>query len=269
MNLELGNHTYKELISEVNNKAVLLTENIEFTVGSGTETSTHFNTLGKALNKCLKYRSFNNFKIVVKLKSGFILNEKNIFSFCDFSHVEINSEDEEVMVHNNSGIFFTLHKCKDLKLNVLFNLQNVNQYDDTYHTTPFIYCSMSSLELSKGVKNAKNDVIVSWNSLISSSNCKFLNCTSPAIMHVWQSVVNVENCDFSGFTGKNLFNSITMSDVTLTGSKYDNCRPTGPLLNVGYFGRIVSLENSKIGFSGTATNITPNQFTDSGVIIYR
>lgn len=34
MNLELGNHTYKELISEVNNKAVLLTENIEFTVGS-------------------------------------------------------------------------------------------------------------------------------------------------------------------------------------------------------------------------------------------
>lgn len=90
MNLELGNHTYKELVSEVNNKIEIFENEIEYTVGNGG----NFPTLKEAIDFSVKLRPSSvdpKTKIVLNIISD--LTEPGIFiRALNITYIEITTK---------------------------------------------------------------------------------------------------------------------------------------------------------------------------------
>ncbi|ECZ3447518.1 hypothetical protein F7O00_05085 [Campylobacter coli] len=90
----------------------LLTKNLTLTVGSGVETSTHFNTLEKAINEALKYTKQNNLTITIALNEDLTLTKGLTFTYCDCRNIIIDGKNHTIqkeMTSNGEPMFYALH----------------------------------------------------------------------------------------------------------------------------------------------------------------
>lgn len=165
MNLELGNHTYKELVGEVNNKAVLLTENLEWTVGS----NGRFSKLSEALMEACKYITIcDKYKIIIRLKSGYRLNEQIVLLNKLASHITLTSEDESVSVDYDplEDYLFKFIGCDAFHIACLFNATSTTAKGAFFLNS---YAKMLALDSNKhkyGFINLKKNAIVVDNSKV-------------------------------------------------------------------------------------------------------
>ncbi|RTI71112.1 hypothetical protein [Campylobacter jejuni] len=82
------------------NKAVLLTQNLEWTVGTGGK----FADLQSALNESAKYQNLNERTIKIILKRGYIITPIRCVNM-NLSFVSLESEDIEVMCNGNIELY--------------------------------------------------------------------------------------------------------------------------------------------------------------------
>lgn len=255
------------LITSLNTKTPkLLTENLTWTVGSGEESDTHFNTLQNALNKACYYQNINNIRIDIKLKSDYVFNENIYLNYVDLSFVEITSSDSEVSVSSSLiGSLFSISYATFPFFNIKLNLSQNLSLNSIFTMT---YSKIYFKGANSGILNSKCSIFTGWGNYIITAGAIFTGCSGESVFKVYFSNINSEAADFSNFTGSILASSVTNSKINLTASKYTNCNPSTYLLSVGYHGLIISYENEKTGLQGTATNITPNQWNAGGVILY-
>lgn len=88
--------------SLVTNSPKLLTENLTWTIGSGQETATHFNTLEKAISEALKYTKQNNLTITLQLTEDLTLTQGLNFNFCDCRNIIIDGQNYEIQMNMSS-----------------------------------------------------------------------------------------------------------------------------------------------------------------------
>ncbi|TKX29516.1 hypothetical protein [Campylobacter estrildidarum] len=100
-------------------KVKLLTQNIEWTIGSGEESDTHFNSLEKAISEALKYSKQNNLTITIKLTEDLTLTKGLNLSCVDCRNIIIDGQGHTIRKENN-GIYdavFNFNNCVAPKLN--------------------------------------------------------------------------------------------------------------------------------------------------------
>lgn len=93
-----------EYSSLTTNTPKLLTENLTWTVGSGQETATHFNTLEKAINEALKYTKQNNLSITIQLTEDLTLTQGLTFAYCDCRNIIIDGQNHIIQKNMTSNI---------------------------------------------------------------------------------------------------------------------------------------------------------------------
>lgn len=147
MNLELGNHTYKELISEVNNKALLLTENLEWTVG----TRGKFTDLRTALNEASRFTAFNSKTLTIRFLEDITLSSSIIISNKHFGFLILDFNNFKLTITNGGVV---------LSNTVINRIKNINIESD--HNCVQAYVSTLVLEGRVNLKS-KNDCLVSDN----------------------------------------------------------------------------------------------------------
>lgn len=111
----------ESITADLNKKSKLLTENLEWTVGSGKETDTHFNTLEKAIIESSKYHPANGYNFIsITLKTGWVWDKPiSIPTGSDLSFVKIFSESENECVVNN--VFLRGSECTTPYIGVKLN----------------------------------------------------------------------------------------------------------------------------------------------------
>ncbi|CCH63688.1 hypothetical protein [Campylobacter phage CP21] len=106
----------QDVLTQADNRyPTLLTQNLEWTVGSGGD----YEDLQTAINEASKYKSISNYKINIVLKSSYIINS-TIFFYGDLSFINITAEsNSEITVdlsnmsyfYPNEGGMFILINC--------------------------------------------------------------------------------------------------------------------------------------------------------------
>ncbi|WP_193551028.1 hypothetical protein [Campylobacter jejuni] len=112
----------QDVLTQADNRySTLLTQNLEWTVGSGKETDTHFNTLEKAIIESSKYRPANGYNFIsITLKTGWVWDKPiSIPTGSDLSFVKIFSESENECVVNN--VFLRGSECTTPYIGVKLN----------------------------------------------------------------------------------------------------------------------------------------------------
>ncbi|WP_435521940.1 coiled-coil domain-containing protein, partial [Campylobacter jejuni] len=111
----------ESITADLNKKPKLLTENLEWTVGSGKETDTHFNTLEKAIIESSKYHPANGYNFIsITLKTGWVWDKPILIpTGSDLSFVKIFSESENECVVNN--VFLRGSECTTPYIGVKLN----------------------------------------------------------------------------------------------------------------------------------------------------
>lgn len=91
----------ESIITELSEKAKLLTQNLTLTVGAGGD----FEDLKDAILEALKYKK-NEHYIEIIIKTGHIIKKPIVFYKTDLSYIDINSEvvGEEILVSRESAI---------------------------------------------------------------------------------------------------------------------------------------------------------------------
>ncbi|RTJ71992.1 hypothetical protein [Campylobacter jejuni] len=264
----------ENIITELSEKAKILTQKLEWTVGEGGK----FTNLNDALSEALKYNKSNI--ITIKLKSGFIFNEKIVFSNANFNNVIISSEDDIVKVNPNNAVF------SDTSVSYLF-LSN-------YGITPIIdiKVDLNPLENSNSTKKIVFLGLYQNSRGFITSNKGCMNAVWDAIMVEQASTLLANACvvENSGYDGLfcNQGSIVSANGATIKGSaRY------GILTRLGGY---VSANNAKLidqvasstyplstmlqcesgiiqakglittGSTAKLSNITPNQITNSGII---
>ncbi|ECP9363147.1 TPA: hypothetical protein R4414_002058 [Campylobacter jejuni] len=97
----------ESITADLNKKSKLLTENLTWTIGSGQETATHFNTLEKAISEALKYTQQNNLTITLQLTEDLTLTQGLNFSFCDCRNIIIDGQNHILNINNLTLFTFT------------------------------------------------------------------------------------------------------------------------------------------------------------------
>lgn len=248
--------------------AKLLTENLEWTVGTGGK----FTNLNDALSEALKYNKSNI--IVIKLKSGFVFNEKIVFSNANFNNVIIRSEDAIVKVNPNNAVFsntlvnylflanYSITPIIDIKV-------DLNPSENSNSTKKIVFLglyqnSRGIISENKGCMNAVWDAImVEQTSTLFADSCIIENAGYDGVFCSKGSVVDVSNATIKGtarygilarFGGYVCANKVNILDQT-----------QGTLLQ-SEGGIIYANELVTTGSTATQTNITPNQPTSYGII---
>ncbi|EDO9117310.1 hypothetical protein GKB13_08145 [Campylobacter coli] len=251
-----------------NRYSKLLTENLEWTVGTGGK----FTNLNDALSEALKYNKSNI--ITIKLKSGFVFNEKIVFSNANFNNVIIRSEDAIVKVNPNNAVF------SDTSVNYLF-LSNysitpiidikvdLNPSKNSNSTKKIVFLglyqnSRGIIAENKGCMNAVWDAImVEQASTLFADSCVIENAGCDGVFCSHGSIVNISHATIKGtarygilarFGGYVAANKVKLIDQT-----------RGTLLH-SEGGIIYAHELVTTGSTATETNITPNQLASNGII---
>lgn len=248
--------------------AKLLTENLEWTVGTGGK----FTNLNDALSEALKYNKSNI--IVIKLKSGFVFNEKIVFSNANFNNVIIRSEDAIVKVNPNNAVFsntlvnylflanYSITPIIDIKV-------DLNPSENSNSTKKIVFLglyqnSRGIISQKKGCMNAVWDAImVEQASALFADSCIIENAGYDGVFCSKGSIVDASNATikgtarygilarFGGYVNANNANLINQTQGTLLQSEG---------------GIIYAHELVTTGSTATQTNITPNQPTSYGII---
>ncbi|HFN3235439.1 TPA: hypothetical protein ACHDMV_001633 [Campylobacter jejuni] len=258
----------ENIITELSEKAKILTQNLEWTVGEGGK----FTNLNDALSEALKYNKSNI--ITIKLKSGFIFNEKIVFSNASFNNVIISSEDDIVKVNPNNAVF------SDTSVSYLF-LSN-------YSITPIIdiKVDLNPLENSNSTKKIVFLGLYQNSRGFITSNKGCMNAVWDAIMVEQASTLLANACvvENSGYDGVfcNQGSIVSISNATIKGSaRYGIlareggyiCANSANILEQTQ-GTLLQCERGIIhanglvttGSTATETNITPNQPASFGII---
>ncbi|HEF3286726.1 TPA: hypothetical protein R9A35_000002 [Campylobacter jejuni] len=258
----------ESIITELSEKAKILTQNLEWTVGEGGK----FTNLNDALSEALKYNKSNI--ITIKLKSGFIFNEKIVFSNASFNNVIISSEDDIVKVNPNNAVF------SDTSVSYLF-LSN-------YSITPIIdiKVDLNPLENSNSTKKIVFLGLYQNSRGFITSNKGCMNAVWDAIMVEQASTLLANACvvENSGYDGVfcNQGSIVSISNATIKGSaRYGIlareggyiCANSANILEQTQ-GTLLQCERGIIhanglvttGSTATETNITPNQPASFGII---
>ncbi|MBZ7942751.1 hypothetical protein [Campylobacter molothri] len=103
-----------KLETDLNLKAKLLTQNLTWTVGSGGESNTHFNTLEKAITEALKFTKQNNLVIFIQLTEDLTLTQGLTFSYCDCRNIIIDGQNHTIqkeMTSSTDVMFYALYSA--------------------------------------------------------------------------------------------------------------------------------------------------------------
>lgn len=169
----------ENIITELMEKAKLLTQNLEWTVGAG---GTHL-TLKQALDEACKYKALPNYTITISLKSGYTVNETIRYSYVDLGFVTITSENNEEI---NSSVSFSFFDSAVPKIDVVFNMTVENK------VAFFIRC-LNSLTITRngGFKNLSKFSIAN----------SFVNIDAKALTHKGNYTVYTEICRLDNVIG--------------------------------------------------------------------
>lgn len=155
----------ENIITELSEKAKLLTENLEWTVGEGGK----FSKLSDALSEACKYITINDtYKIVITLKSGYRLNEKIVLINKLASHITLTSEDEKVYVDYDplEDYLFKFIGCDAFHIACLFDATGTTAKGVNFLNS---YAKMLALDSNKhkyGFINLKKNAVISENSKV-------------------------------------------------------------------------------------------------------
>lgn len=155
----------ENIITELSEKAKLLTQNLEWTVGTGGK----FSKLSDALSEACKYITINDtYKIVITLKSGYRLNEKIVLINKLASHITITSEDDKVYVDYDplEDYLFTFIGCDALHLACLFDATGTTAKGVKFINSYAQMSASGSSEHKYGFINLKTNAVFSDNSKV-------------------------------------------------------------------------------------------------------
>ncbi|EPY7848150.1 hypothetical protein ACXGXY_001896 [Campylobacter coli] len=259
----------QDVLAQADNRySTLLTENLEWTVGTGGK----FSNINDALREALKYNKSNI--ITIKLKSGFVFNEKIVFSNANFNNVIIRSEDAIVKVNPNNAVF------SDTSVNYLF-LSNysttpiidikvdLNPSENSNSTKKIVFLglyqnSRGIISANKGCMNAVWDAImVEQASTLFADSCVIENAGYDGVFCSHGSIVNISHATIKGTARYGILARFG-GYVCANNAKIIN-QTQGTLLQ-SERGIIYAHELVTTGSTATQTNITPNQPASYGII---
>lgn len=248
--------------------AKLLTENLEWTVGTGGK----FTNLNDALSEALKYNKSNI--IVIKLKSGFVFNEKIVFSNANFNNVIIRSEDAIVKVNPNNAVFsntlvnylflanYSITPIIDIKV-------DLNPSENSNSTKKIVFLglyqtSRGIIAKNKGCMNAVWDAImVEQASALFADSCIIENAGYDGVFCSHGATVNISGAIIKG-TAR--YGILARKGGYVCANKVNILDQTQGTLLQSEGGIIYAHELVTTGSTATQTNITPNQPTSYGII---
>ncbi|HEF9977731.1 TPA: hypothetical protein SB263_001866 [Campylobacter coli] len=259
----------QDVLTQADNRyPTLLTQNLEWAVGNGGK----FTNLNDALSEALKYNKSNI--ITIKLKSGFVFNEKIVFSNANFNNVIIRSEDAIVKVNPNNAVFsntsvnylflanYSIVPIIDIKV-------DLNPSENSNSTKKIVFLglyqnSRGIISENKGCMNAVWDAImVEQTSTLFADSCIIENAGYDGVFCSKGSVVDVSNATIKGSARYGILarqgGYVAANNVKLI----DQTR--GTLLQ-SEGGIIYANELVTTGSTATQTNITPNQPASYGII---
>lgn len=248
--------------------AKLLTQNLEWTVGTGGK----FTKISDALNEALKYNKSNI--IVIKLKSGFVFNEKIVFSNANFNNVIIRSEDAIVKVNPNNAVF------SDTLVNYLFLANysitpiidikvDLNPSENSNSTKKIVFLglyqnSRGFIAQKKGCMNTVWDAImVEQASALFADSCVIENAGYDGVFCSHCAIVNISGAIIKG-TAR--YGILARKGGYVCANKVNILDQTQGTLLQCEGGIIYAHELVATGSTAAQTNITPNQPTSHGII---
>lgn len=248
--------------------AQLLTQNLEWTVGTGGK----FTNLNDALREALKYNKSNI--IVIKLKSGFVFNEKIVFSNANFNNVIIRSEDAIVKVNPNNAVF------SDTLVNYLFLANysitpiidikvDLNPSGNSNSTKKIVFLglyqnSRGFIAQKKGCMNTVWDAImVEQSSALFADSCVIENAGYDGVFCSHGAIVNISGAIIKG-TAR--YGILARKGGYVCANKVNILDQTQGTLLQSEGGIIYAHELVATGSTAAQTNITPNQPTSHGII---
>ncbi|MFY4737132.1 hypothetical protein [Campylobacter coli] len=264
----------ENIITELSEKAKLLTQSLEWTVGEGGK----FTNLNDALSEALKYNKSNI--ITIKLKSGFVFNEKIVFSNANFNNVIISSEDDIVKVNPNNAVF------SDTSVSYLFlsnygitpiiNIKvDLNPLENSNSTKKIVFLglyqnSRGFISPNAGCKNAVWDAImVEQASTLFADSCVIENAGYDGVFCNQGSVVDVSNATIKGTARYGILarrgGYVCANNAKLIDQVASSTYPLSTMLKCEG-GIIYANELVTTGSTATQTNITPNQPASYGII---
>lgn len=229
----------ENIITELSEKAKLLTQNLTLTVGTGG----NFNTISEAFKEAFKYKPSKGNVATIQLKSGFIWNEFVRIDNKDLSYITITSEDAEVTADgsimtspSSNQYFLFLYNSRGLNFNVLLNCINMSSsiYKHGILSTngSFIFIPKGfgckganwNISITNGAAanlyeaifdNALKAGIFVQNSLANARQCSIQNCQEVGINVSIGGIVNSSSCDFTGTSTKSNipFNQVTKDGI--------------------------------------------------------
>lgn len=263
------NTKIQDVLTQADNRyTTLLTQNLEWTVGEGGK----FTNLNDALGEALKYNKSNI--IIIKLKSGFVFNEKIVFSNANFNNVIIRSEDDIVKVNPNNAVFsntsvnylflanYSIAPIIDIKVDL-----NPSENSNSAKKIVFLGLYQNSrgiISENKGCMNAVWDAImVEQASTLFADSCVIENAGYDGVFCNHGAIVNISNATIKGTARYGILarkgGYVAANNVKLI------AQTRGTLLQ-SEGGIIYAHELVTTGSTATETNITPNQPTSYGII---
>ncbi|EPY8037432.1 hypothetical protein ACXG0S_002014 [Campylobacter coli] len=261
----------QDVLAQADNRySTLLTENLEWAVGTGGK----FANINDALSEASKYSKVHKVTgslITIKLKSGFVFNEKISIVNQDLSFVIIESEDSEVGINASSSVFGSsetsiLFKGNYAKLPVLRIMVDLDTKSAGNKKVVFMqmYQSYGIISPNAGCKNAAWDAImVEGASTLFADGCIIENAGYDGIFCNQGSTVSANNSTIKGTARYGILTRLG-GYVTANNAKLID-QKQGTLLQCE---RGIIMANGLVttGSTATETNITPNQLTSNGII---
>lgn len=238
--INYGNSNIKEII---NGSVKILTESKTYTVGGGGG----FSKLSDALAKALEYISVkNNCNINIILKSGYKLNEQIILRNALANHINILSEDDEVLLNNfdTEKYIFMFYGCKAPNIKIMVNAIGTKAKGWYFRESSVTMVPSTSNAYKYGIKNCYKNAVLSLSSKIVISKYSFTNNGNNLDGTQEQSLLY---CNDQG--------ELTGFDLKLDNNGSENCN--GWLYYCGY-GSKMTLTNTSITNNKSAANILNN-----------
>lgn len=250
--------------------AKLLTQNLEWSVGVGGKFSNINDALSEA-SKYLKVHKVTGSLITLKLKSGFVFNEKIHIQNNDLNFVIIESEDTEVGINASSSVFgssetsvlFSGNYAKLPVLRIMVDLDTKSAGNKKV-VLMRMFQSYGIISTNAGCKNAAWDaVMVEGVSTLCANGCIIENAGYDSIFCSEGSKVSVRNATIKGTTR---YGILTRFGGYVTANEAKLIDQTQGTLLQCEGGIIYANDLVTTGSTATQTNITPNQPASSGII---
>lgn len=250
--------------------AKLLTQNLEWSVGVGGKFTNINDALSEA-SKYLKVHKVTGSLITLKLKSGFVFNEKIHIQNNDLNFVIIESEDTEVGINASSSAFgssetsvlFSGNYAKLPVLRIMVDLDTKSAGNKKV-VLMRMFQSYGIISGNAGCKNAAWDaVMVEGASTLCANGCIIENAGYDSIFCSGGSKVSVHNATIKGTTR---YGILTRFGGYVTANEAKLIDQTQGTLLQCEGGIIYANDLVTTGSTATQTNITPNQPASSGII---